>query len=716
MNKKLPLYLIFTCLILTTLVFLGASRHQKGLIENEVESRATFLEHLLLSTLKANEEILLSMEGLFASSELVTREEFNTFLTLTLERHPYIQALEWIPKVSLKQKRSFEKEMSSLGHGKFFFYEKSIEGEIVPVEDRPFYFPVYYVEPFFENIKAFGFDLASNEKRRLTIEKAIATKTFQATPKINLVQDRTSQAGMLLIHPYFDKAGINTGVTLGVYKVTDMLNMLLRESIISKHVSLMIYDGDSTSAVDLIYQANLAEGNGNTALIRSVDVSSRTWTLVWSPTHTLITDLAALSPTLWAAIALIICALISTLINLTFNQRLKITKEVDLRTKIAEEAATSANTSNKAKSDFLASMSHEIRTPMNGIIGMIDILKETSLTKDQQVYINSIDHSGIALMEIIHDILDFSKIEANKIELEDHVINLHEFVNNLSLPFVSIILEKGLSFNINSEDNLPDCISCDRTRLRQIISNLISNSVKFTEHGGIELFVRNGPSQNTLEFEIIDTGIGIREENLEKLFIPFSQADNSITRRFGGSGLGLTISKTLCELMGGDLSVKSTYEEGSSFKFFIHYRQVSIEKVNEINMSDKALPVPDKINLKVLVAEDNSINQKVISLMLKSLGVEYTLVDNGLQALEQTKLNSFDLILMDIQMPVMDGITATEKIISSLKEKSPPIIAITANVFKEDRKRCLDAGMSYVLSKPVRKKELLDVLASFRHH
>lgn len=714
MYKKLSLYLTLSSLLITLLVFHFSRSQQNAFIENELFSRSTFLENLLLTSLKTNEEILLSIEGLFLASNKVTRDEFKAFVSKSLKRHPYIQALEWIPNVNHKEKASYEEEMSSLGQGKFIFYEKDKNGKVIPVAKRESYFPVYFVEPFSKNAKAFGFDIASNDKRRLTILKAIETKSFQATPKIKLVQDKTSQPGMLLIHPYFDNEDKFQGLTLGVYKITDMINLLLKEAILNKKLSLKIYDGNSTSHNHLIYSTNKQSSNGHLVLKHTIDVSGRTWTLVWSSTPSLIAELGLTTPLAWSAISLLICTLISVLINLTFNQKKTISKEVFLRTKIAEEVAQRADSSNKAKSDFLANMSHEIRTPMNGIIGMIDILKDTPLTKDQEVYINSIDHSGTALMDIIHDILDFSKIEANKIELDDQIINLHEFISNLSLPFVSIVLEKGISFNINSEDHLPEYIECDRTRLRQIISNLIGNSVKFTDKGGIELFVRNGEKENTIEFEVVDTGIGIKEENLKNLCDPFSQADNSITRRFGGSGLGLAISKRLCQIMGGDLFIESTYNVGSSFKFFINFKTVSKERCEKYLTTSKTQEVLKDLNLKVLVAEDNSINQKVISLMLKSLGAEYTVVSNGHQAFEQSQRKDFDLILMDIQMPIMDGITAAMKIKEALKTQAPPIVALTANVFNEDREKCLNAGMSYVLSKPLRKKELYQVLSSFK--
>lgn len=378
-----------------------------------------------------------------------------------------------------------------------------------------------------------------------------------------------------------------------------------------------------------------------------------------------------------------------------------------------------AEESEKHEQQFLANMSHEIRTPMNAVLGMTNLLLDTKMDERQLKYLTAINTSSKNLLVIINDILDLSKMEAGKMEIETIPFRMHEVIDNVFETNRVKAEESGLRFAANVDPTLPAIVKGDPTRLNQILTNLCSNAIKFTERGSVTINVSKQANGKYIKFSVKDTGIGIPEDKLHLLFSNFKQVDSSTYRKYGGTGLGLSISKTLIELQGGTVDVKSSHGQGSEFIVSIPFEEASTEEINAMAES-KTHDYSGLDGIRILVAEDNEYNQIVVNDTLEVLikNVSIDIAENGLIALEKQEANEYDIILMDAQMPEMDGLEATRRIraLKDDKKSKIPIIALTASVHKADIDKCFVVGMNGFVPKPFTREELLDTLADFYHN
>jgi len=377
----------------------------------------------------------------------------------------------------------------------------------------------------------------------------------------------------------------------------------------------------------------------------------------------------------------------------------------------AEDLQRDAEAANRAKTDFLAVMSHEIRTPMNAVLGAADLLKRSRLETAQAEHVEMLAAASQSLMQILNDVLDLSKIEAGKLAIDMTPTDVQAFVRRCAAVWAPRAQDKGLAFHFSIAADAPQYVLMDATRVGQIVFNLLSNAVKFTASGSISLRLNVEPMTDEtcrLKFEVMDTGIGIAPGVVARLFTAFEQADNSISRRFGGTGLGLSISRKIADMMEGDIEVASAEGHGSTFTLALPCRYAQAPHKAEERPELDETPSQPLVSRRILLAEDNPANQRIVELFLAPIGASLTVVSDGAEAVAAANSGQrFDVILMDIQMPVMDGIEAARRIRAGGVNAATPMFALTANVLQHAEDEALIAGMNGIIAKPIDARQLI---------
>jgi signal transduction histidine kinase/CheY-like chemotaxis protein/integral membrane sensor domain MASE1 len=707
-------FLFFSILILTEFFIEFSNDAEELSTQREIKS----IENGLYRELNNSMAQLQTLASYVQNTGYMDKATYSNFVEKLMVHQPTISGMSWNPLIEQTAKADHEALLK-----KIYGRDISIRGEPLLKTDPIVY--VKFISPEKKNKKAIGFNVYSNHKRKVTLQAAEFSFQPKATPIIHLVQLDSKAPAYLMFFPVFEGNKELRGYATGIFLAEDMLHNALG-SVGNRRFDYELYEQNHEAWFS---------SNNNGASLRSdpesesltFQLAGQVWVLYLKANEEFFLLRQSQSYLLLFILEFVIVSFIMLLILMMNSRQIALNFLVEERTESLKVMAQKAKDASSAKSRFLANMSHEIRTPMNAVIGFSSLAR---LSDDKQVlqgYLEKIEVSSELLLSIVNDILDISKVEANKLVLSHEAFDIARTCQRINSLFQTQAEEKGLTWTL--VNNIPPALyfKGDQVRFEQVMVNLCSNALKFTKRGSISIVldvrVLNA-FHNHIVVRVRDSGIGITDEDQKKLFTAFTQADDSTSREFGGTGLGLALSKEISHLMQGDISINSEDGNGSEFVFECEMATSkdlpdAIKPVIQQGVSTRKLENPvqgvgkrEVKDLRILVAEDNEINQLVIEAILDTLGNKAVIVNNGQEAVDRVQAEVFDVIFMDCQMPVLDGYKATEKIRAITAFKTLPIFALTADVTEEGKKRAKAVGFTGHLSKPILVEKLLNALES----
>jgi len=719
---------LFIIVMLLTKFFISTSNFDtKQLIRKELNTIENGIYRQINSSLNQIKNLAIALQ----QSPNITRESFHQLSSQIDHQSIGLKAMSWNPIINKSQIKVHEANLLAIYQEK-----RAIKGKALLPDDPIIY--VQLISPEQGNNKAIGFNVFSNPSRKQTLSDAMENYQPKATPIIQLVQSSNAEPAFLLFFPVLEQVSTNENIAtkrLRGFATGVFLAEKIIASAISDQQRLFFYQlfeqGKSKPFISNNDNNKLSINNSNSQYSQAFDIAGQKWNIKLKVNNNYLVQQQKEAFLTWFLMLVSIVTIIISSLLLMNNRRLALENKVDLRTKSLKTAVKEANYANKAKSQFLANMSHEIRTPLNSVIGFAQLAKNSDDEQEIKTFIEHIDISSDLLLQIVNNILDIAKIESDKLFICHDEFDFQKVLTRISSVFQGSANTKNLEWQLNN--NLPKDILFlgDQTRIEQVLLNLCGNAMKFTQTGSVSLtadLIERIDYQAQLAISVEDTGIGVSSDNIEKLFKPFTQADASTSRDFGGTGLGLTISKKLSHLMDGDITIESIEGQGSVFTFTLSlevsttspkittgsealFQTKASSNILKTKTSQSNLPTQTSLStLKVLVAEDNRINQKLIATILQKLGITADIVKDGQLAVEHVTKTPCDVILMDCQMPILDGYEATKQIRSMPEFKQLPIFALTADVDTRSKAKALKVGFNKHLSKPIDIKKLTECL------
>ncbi|WP_373035591.1 CHASE domain-containing protein [Sulfurimonas sp.] len=716
LDSKLAINTLFIILLIISYFVWSFTKNYYDLRnKNYFKSNVNKITDNIEKRMLVYENALRSGIAFYQASEHVSREEWHIFVkNLQIKNfYPGIQGLGIALMLKENEIKPLESLMQKEGYTSF---------ELKPKGKRDQYSTIIYLEPLdARNREAIGYDMFSQSTRREAMEAARDTGYPTISGRVTLVQEIDSdvQAGVLMYLPLYKKSLPTNSVEerrkalLGyVYSPFRMRDLMQPSLDKEPSLYLELYDGEKSDK-NLLFKSSKEFSNiGKQSVLDVLHIGGRAWNVYVYSTQNLDKQMENYIPKILTSLWTIFSLIVYLVLIILYNGRKNLTRQVYQRTKELEESKQIAEEAVVSKSLFLANMSHEIRTPMNAILGFVEQLSKNEKEPDRQKMFDTITHSGHALLTIINDILDITKIESGKMLLDAQNCQLHRLFEEVSSLFTVSLKSKNIEYKLAIDDNIPECSVVDEVRVKQCLINIIANAIKFTDESGkIECNVHFNNDGQEICIDIKDNGIGIAKENIEKIFNIFEQEDASKTRRFGGTGLGLSITKKLIEIMDGNIKVESSLGKGSLFKISLPY--IACKDQKNLSINDKQLNDMKLSDGVVLIVEDNKTNQLLLCIILDELGVDYKIANNGQEAVDMFGNDSFSIILMDENMPIMNGIEAVKKI-REIEIKGSllptPIIAVTANAINGDKKRFIEAGMNDYIAKPYSETDIKKVL------